>query len=288
MDSNSYFKEAFSRNIGILSQDEQIRLRKACVAIPGLGGVGGAHLVALTRAGIGKFHVADYDTFEVANINRQFGAKSSTFGRKKLDVMVEEALDINPNISIESFPQGITEENLNEFLDGVDVVVDGLDFFALETRRMMFKEARKKGVHVVTAGPMGFGCAMLVFDPVKSPDFDEYFAIRPGMDKTEKIVSFAMGLAPRGLHVGYIDMDQVDLRTGKGPSFSAACFICAGMATVEAVRIILKRPGLNPVPHYVQFDPYRMKFVAGRLLWGNRGPLQRLKMWWVKKRLGIG
>ncbi len=284
LSATTYFEEAFSRNIGILTKDEQKRLASARVAIPGLGGVGGAHLVALTRVGIGKFHIADFDVFEPVNINRQYGARSSTFGRAKLKVLFHEAKDINPFLEIETFPEGLSPENLDIFLKGVDVVVDGLDFFAFDIRRMLFRRAKALGIPVITAGPLGFGTALLVFDPEKSPDFDDYFDIRPEMDVVEKIIAFAMGLAPKGLHLSYIDPESVDITAQKGPSLSAACFLCAGMATVEVLRIILDRPGGVCVPEYVQFDPYKMKFVKGRLRWGNKGPIQRLKMWIAKRR----
>lgn len=282
--ATAYFEEVFSRNIGIITKDEQERLTSACVAIPGLGGVGGAHLVALARAGIGKFHIADFDVFEPVNINRQYGARSSTFGQAKLDVLFHEAKDINPFLEIKAFPKGLSTENLDVFLKDVDVVVDGLDFFAFDIRRMLFKRAKELGVPVVTAGPLGFGTALLVFDPKKSPDFDDYFAIRPGMNEVEKIMAFAIGLAPKGLHMSYIDPDSVDISSQKGPSLSAACFLCAGMAAAEVLRILLGRPGGVCVPEYVQFDPYKMRFVKSRLKWGNRGPIQRLKIWIAKRR----
>ena len=70
-DMESYQSEAFSRNIGLLSPGEQLEISTARVAIPGLGGVGGLHAMTLARCGITKFHLADFDQFEVANINRQ-------------------------------------------------------------------------------------------------------------------------------------------------------------------------------------------------------------------------
>ena len=70
-----YMAEAFSRNIGLLTQAEQDKLASVRVAIPGMGGVGGVHLITMTRTGVGKFHLADFDVFEPANINRQFGAR---------------------------------------------------------------------------------------------------------------------------------------------------------------------------------------------------------------------
>jgi len=75
------YSEAFSRNIGLLSQTEQERVRGARVAIAGLGGVGGNHALALARIGFGSFSLADMDKFELANMNRQVGATIDTLGR---------------------------------------------------------------------------------------------------------------------------------------------------------------------------------------------------------------
>src|SRR5260370_19193132 len=68
------YEEAFARHQGLLTKADQVRLRQARVAIAGLGGVGGIHLATLARLGIGAFHIADPDSFEIANINRPFGA----------------------------------------------------------------------------------------------------------------------------------------------------------------------------------------------------------------------
>ena len=61
---------AFSRNIGWLTEAEQQTLRGKRVAIAGMGGVGGFHLLTLARLGIEKFTIADLDTFELANFNQ--------------------------------------------------------------------------------------------------------------------------------------------------------------------------------------------------------------------------
>ena len=85
------YHEAFSRNLGLVCASEQKDLRNARVAIPGLGGVGGSHLQALARMGVGAFHLADPDQFELVNFNRQAGASIQTVGRPKVDVMAETA-----------------------------------------------------------------------------------------------------------------------------------------------------------------------------------------------------
>lgn len=102
-------REAWSRNEGLISAEEQIKLSNFKIAIPGLGGVGGSHLITLLRSGFTKFHLADFDTFEIANFNRQYGAKVNNIGAKKLDVMIAEAFNVNPFAEIKSFPNGISE-----------------------------------------------------------------------------------------------------------------------------------------------------------------------------------
>jgi len=274
----AYEAQAFSRNIGLLTPAEQLRLSNATVAIPGMGGVGGNHLMTLVRAGVGGFHLSDFDTFEPANVNRQFGASVPNFGRQKLEVMKEQALAVNPFLEIKEFPEGIGPNNVDLFLEGVDVLLDGLDFFTFDARRLIFNRAREKGVYVITAGPMGFSSAMLVFSPYKGMSFDEFFSVQDHMDIQKKLVSFAIGLAPSPTHFKYVDFSRVDFEAKAGPSTIMACQLCSGMAAMEAIRIILKRPGIKPVPHYFQFDAYRHKFRKGRLHLGNRHPKQRIKM----------
>jgi molybdopterin/thiamine biosynthesis adenylyltransferase/nitroreductase len=273
-----YLDTAMGRNAGLLSAADQERLLHARVAIPGLGGVGGVHLITLARMGAGGFHLADFDTFEPVNVNRQYGARIADFGHRKLDIMAAEARQINPYLDLALFPAGVDEQNVAPFLKGVDLVVDGIDFFAFETRRLIFRHAREMGIPVITAGPVGFSAALLVFMPDEGMGFDEYFGIDDGMSLEEKLIAFFIGLAPRATHMDYIDATRIDMRARQGPSIAAACQLCAAVAGTEAVRILLKRPGIRPAPHYFQYDPLVRKFHQGQLRWGNRHPWQRFKL----------
>ena len=122
------YDEAFARNIGWVTEAEQASLRGKRVAIAGVGGVGGVHLLSLARLGVGAFHVAEMDTFDLVNFNRQAGAMMSNLGLEKVEVMKKAALDINPNCKFEVYAEGVTLKNMDGFLDGVDIYVDGLDF----------------------------------------------------------------------------------------------------------------------------------------------------------------
>ena len=144
------YEEAFKRNRGLITEEEQEKLRNSRVAIAGMGGVGGVHLVTLARLGIGKFTIADPDVFEVANFNRQYGATISNLGRNKAEAMAETALDINPELDLRVMPEAVDEANVDEFLEGADLFVDGLDFFAIEARRLVFRRAAERGIWAIT------------------------------------------------------------------------------------------------------------------------------------------
>jgi molybdopterin/thiamine biosynthesis adenylyltransferase len=278
------YDEAFARHRGLLTVAEQERLRRSRVAIAGLGGVGGVHLATLARLGIGAFQIADPDRFELANFNRQHGAGMSTLGRGKAEVMADQARAINPDVQLDIFSEHITPANVADFLADVNVLVDGIDFFALEARRLLFREARRRGIWAVTAGPLGFSTSWLVFDPT-GMSFDDYFDLHEGQDELEQLVAFAVGLAPRATHLGYLDLTQVDLKAGRGPSVGLACQLCAGVTAAEVVKILLGRGPVRAAPWYCQFDAYRQELRQGRLRWGNRHPWQRLKRWWLQGKL---
>src|SRR5437867_9916117 len=78
------YDTAFSSNIGWVTESEQASLKTKRVAIAGVGGVGGVHLLTLARLGITRFTVADLDQFELKNFNRQVGATTAAVGRPKV------------------------------------------------------------------------------------------------------------------------------------------------------------------------------------------------------------
>ena len=193
-----YF-EAFSRNLGFLSHEEQTRLRNARVAIAGLGGTGGAQVHALARMGIGRFHLADPDTFELVNFNRQSGATVPNIGRLKTEVARETILAINPESEICTFESGISVENIDAFLEVVDVVVDSLVSTVSRNAFFFYGRARQKGLWVLTAPPLGFGFTLLMFDP-KGMKLEDYFGFHPGMTERQRVIALIAGIAPQALH----------------------------------------------------------------------------------------
>lgn len=277
------YRDAFSRNIGWVTAAEQEQLRGRRVAIAGMGGVGGVHLLTLARLGIGAFHIADFDHFDIANFNRQVGASMSTLGQPKAEVLAQMARDINPEADIALFSDGVNEANLAAFLSGADLYVDGLDFFAFAARQATFAACERLSIPAVTAAPLGMGAAVLTFLPGQM-SFEYYFCWG-ARSVEEKALRFLVGLAPAGLHGAYlVDPSAINLKEQRGPSTIMGCQLCAGIAATEALKILLGRGQVVAAPHGQHFDAYRNKLVRTWRPGGNRHPLQRLAMLLIKRR----
>lgn len=275
--------EAFERNLGLVTAEEQRRLSESLVVIAGCGGAGGFHAHTLARLGVGRFRLADPDTFSVANFNRQFGATVETLGENKAETTARIVRSIHPGASVEVFEGGLTASNAARFVDGADLVADGIDFFAMDARRLLFASAWAAGVPALTAAPLGFSGTLHVFTP-DGVTFDDYFGLSDGQDPLEQIVRFAVGLAPAGLHLPYMDLSSVEPSKGRGPSSVIGCQLASSLVGAEAVRILLGRGGVHAAPAYLQFDAYRRRLRAGVLRRGHRGLLQRLKRRILLKR----
>ena len=271
------YGQAFSRNVGWVTSEEQALLKGKRVAIAGMGGVGGSHLMTLVRLGIGAFHIADFDVFDIVNFNRQAGATMSTLGQPKVEVMAAMARNINPDIDIKMFSQGVDSTNLADFLAGVDVYIDGLDFFAFAARQATFAACNDAAIPAITAAPLGMGTALLNFLPGQM-SFERYFGWA-GCSDDEKAVRFLVGLAPAGLHRrALVDPSRVNLVERRGPSCIMGCELCAGVAATEALKILLGRGRVRAAPHGFQFDAYRNKFAHTWRPKGNDHPLQRIAL----------
>lgn len=282
---NGYnYQEAFSRTLGWITPLEQMQLRHKRIAIAGAGGVGGAHLLALTRLGIGCFNIADLDTFEIANFNRQAGAMMSTIGKTKVNVMAAMACDINPELNLRSFHDGINASNVDDFLRDVDLYVDALDFFAFEAREAVFAACARLNIPAITVAPLGMGAALVNFIPGQM-SFEQYFGFYLQSD-TNKAIRFLVGLAPKAPHRHYlVEPERMDPEKQRGPSTPMAVQLCAGVAGTEALKILLNRGKVLAAPHSVTYDAFLNRHIHCWRPGGHRNPFMRLRVWLVSRIL---
>jgi len=144
----------FSRTELLIGTEGIEQLRKAKVAIFGIGGVGSYAVEALARAGIGHLILVDYDKYDITNINRQLGASHSTIGQYKVDVMKQRILDINPNAIVETYrPDEIEGGEANLINSDLTYVIDAID--TMTSKIQLIEKLKEKNVNIITATGTG-------------------------------------------------------------------------------------------------------------------------------------
>lgn len=144
----------FSRAELLLGKEGIEKLRKARVAVFGIGGVGSFAAEALARGGVGHIALIDGDTVSLTNINRQLIATQKTVGREKTAVMAERIHDICPETEVVEYPVVYGAEN-RELIDfaSYDYIVDAID--TVTSKLLLIEEAKKAGTEVISC--MGTG-----------------------------------------------------------------------------------------------------------------------------------
>lgn len=142
------YDEMTGRNIGFVTQAEQAHLRQATVFVCGTGGMGGAAILSLARAGVGRFIIADIDAFDISNINRQVFAFADTAGRHKAEVTAEALTRINPEIAVEVL-RDEWPDHVERAVAVSAVVINGTD--DLGASLLLYRTARAAGRKVIDA-----------------------------------------------------------------------------------------------------------------------------------------
>lgn len=144
----------FSRTEALLGEWAMEKLKKARVAVFGIGGVGGHVVEALVRSGVGAVDIVDSDKVCLSNLNRQIIATESSIGKYKVDVMQERILDINPEAVVNVHKCFYLPETKEEFdFSQYSYVVDAVDTVTAKIQLVM--EAEEAGVPIISS--MGAG-----------------------------------------------------------------------------------------------------------------------------------
>lgn len=154
------------RTRALLGEQALEEISKPLVSIAGLGGVGGPAFMSLVRFGVKRFRLAEQGIFDPPDMNRQWGALGDTMDRPKLDVYIEWAKGINPEVEIEAFPEGLTLENMDTFLPCSDIHIGAID---VDASKELTDQAeyilRKERIPIFTCVACGFGAIMLNYQP---------------------------------------------------------------------------------------------------------------------------
>jgi tRNA A37 threonylcarbamoyladenosine dehydratase len=140
----------FIRTERLIGTEAIAKLKKARIAVFGVGGVGSYVAEALARSGVGSITLVDFDVIARSNVNRQLHALHSTLGRLKAEVMAERLTDINPEIEVtvinERFPG-------DGHIWAYDDIADAVD--TKETKLALALTAKQLGIPLIAS--MGAG-----------------------------------------------------------------------------------------------------------------------------------
>lgn len=244
-------QEQFSRTELLIGKENLERLKKARVAVFGIGGVGGYTVEALARSGVGTLDLIDSDTVCESNINRQIIATHRTLGQHKVDVAKERILEINPDAVVNTHQTFYLPETANQFdFTKYDYVVDAIDTVAGKIQLVM--AANEAGIPIISS--MGAGNKL---DPTAFEVADIYeTSVCPlakvmrkelknrGVKKLKVVYSKEKAMTPIrekrdvGLQDNDCDSDSEKKQTGKRQTPGSVAFVPSVVGLIIAGEVI--------------------------------------------------
>ncbi len=262
---NAAYAGLIDRNLGLVSEKEQLRLKNAKVSILGMGGFGGVIFEILARSGIEKFSIADHDAFDTSNKNRQIFAFEHTLGRKKTDVAKKQIQNINPDARIDCYER-VDESNVETILQDADLAVLVLDDF--KASLIVARKAREMGITFVEGWALPYA-NVCTFTP-ESASFEETYGLEDIQNLPTEAISeeqnrqlllrllFGFGRI-EALADYYSNETLANLAKGIQPSFAPMVWATATLIALEGVKVLLNWGSLALSPHFAIYDPFRHK-----------------------------
>ena len=141
----------------------QLRLKNSRALIIGLGGLGSPVALYLAAAGVGELHLADFDTVDLTNLQRQIAHDTQSIGQSKVDSASKRLLAINPQLCLQTHRQGLDSDSLAAAVAAVDLVLDCSDNFS--TREAVNAACVAAKVPLVSGAAIRLEGQLSVFDP---------------------------------------------------------------------------------------------------------------------------
>ena len=234
-DKSSY-NIANSRNYGFWNEAEQDALSQSTVAIAGVGGDGFQLGLKLAMMGVGEINVADPEPFEPENSNRVLAATTQNHGRNKAEVFREMVGALPRDVKVNIFTDGVTEDNVDDFMYGADLVLDESELRYLHVATMIARTAIKYEIPNLLVLNVGFAGVATSFHPeAGAKSFEDLMGIPKGMSLDElKDKEFEFDRIPYMPPYGDIDTFY-SVRDGSPlPSISQGVDVASAIGSTEA------------------------------------------------------
>ena len=234
-----YSRHILLPQIGVEGQE---RLLAARALVVGAGGLGSPAALYLASAGVGTIALADGDSVDLTNLQRQILHRSRSIGRPKVESGRDALAEINPGCTVIPIAQRLTGERLEEEVDAADVVVDCCDNFA--TRHAVNRACVKSGKPLVSGAAIRFEGQVSVFDP-REPASPCYHCLFPEGEDVEEVRCAVMGVfAPLTGIIGSTQAaEALKLLIGCGQSLAGRLLLLDGLAMEWRSIAVPRDPG---------------------------------------------
>lgn len=258
-------KEFLNRALPVFTEQGFKTLENQLVSFAGLGGVGGGAFLALVRCGVTRFRLAENGEFDPPDMNRQAAAFGTTMDRPKLDVYVELARSINPDVELTLFPEGINPDNIEAFLEGADVHVGVIDMEkGAEVKAMTPALLERFNIPMFTCAAIGFGALLVAHEPSGMMPADFWKKVAEKSDTNGLLPSFLSNYFNRPV------MDRMVRGKASGIQSTTAMGGLASntLLATEVITYMLRETGLvsrKPVfaPRFTTVDFMDQTLVIG-------------------------
>ena len=157
----------YKRQLSLLGQDNQLKLKNSKVCIIGLGGLGSLASLYLSLAGIGKLLLVDDDIVNYSDLHRQILYTINDVGKKKVEVAYRRITSHNPLIKVDIIDEKINEDNVYQIIKDCNIVVDCLDNWT--SRFILNSACIKLKKPLVHGAVQGFQGQLLIVIPKVTP-----------------------------------------------------------------------------------------------------------------------
>jgi molybdopterin/thiamine biosynthesis adenylyltransferase len=260
------YVEFTTRNLGFVDEGEQAILKNSTVFIPGVGGMGGTVLEALARIGVENFIIADLDTFEISNLNRQIFSNLNTIDHDKAQTAKDAILNINPNIKVEVYGADWVTK-LDKILPMIDIVINGCD--DVKSTIALMRNAKKYNKTVIDAFASVLPSVYVVSpnDPRPEENFNfptinlQIDEIDKNMEKTCAAleIEYVLVHSSSANHVHMKFAAEMISGKRKRISFAPMVWTTSTLMCYEAVKLLLGKKSLV-TSKGIFLNPWTLKF----------------------------
>lgn len=176
----SRYIPADARIYGFHNESEQEAVARSTVSIAGAGGDGFQLGYKLAMMGVGQINIADPEVFEPENSNRVFGATAPNCGRNKAEVFKEMVSALPRDVKINVFSDGVTEDNVDDFMHGADLLIDESELRYLHVGTLLARKALQYNIPELFAMNIAFAGVATSFEPGSPHGFEKMMGVPQG------------------------------------------------------------------------------------------------------------